>query len=393
MLARWPPLWRNLSLAAAIGLVAWFAWTVRGALNPLLVGLLLAYMLHPMVLQLERRGWSKTLAVNVIFVTAFLLVGLMAVALVWQGRMLWLDLTRESGALARIEQQVFEAGVRFQRLLHDWGLMAPPPAETAEPVVTAPGTELRALMGELVEWLRSDEGASEAGKAGLAAAGGALAVVRRLFGSLLTFLGWTVLVPIYTWFLLFELERIGRFVVPYVPREDRTRFQRIGSQTKEMLGNFFRGRVLVMLLKGLVLAGILAVAGVPYAFLLGILAGVLSIIPFAGPALGYGMAFLLSLLEHSVPGAAIRTAIVWSLGELIENYVLIPKIMGESLGLHPVVVIAAFMIFGSALGMFGLLLALPLTATVVILARELVLPMWREWAENRSPIAKPPDVA
>jgi predicted PurR-regulated permease PerM len=217
--------------------------------------------------------------------------------------------------------------------------------------------------------------------------------VRRVFGSLLTFLGWTVLVPIYTWFLLFELERIGRFVVPYVPREDRTRFQRIGSQTKEMLGNFFRGRVLVMLLKGLVLAGILAVAGVPYAFLLGILAGVLSIIPFAGPALGYGMAFLLSLLEHSVPGAAIRTAIVWSLGELIENYVLIPKIMGESLGLHPVVVIAAFMIFGSALGMFGLLLALPLTATVVILARELVLPMWREWAENRSPIAKPPDVA
>lgn len=422
MLARLPPLWRNLILVGIAALVLWFAWTVRAALNPLLIGLLFAYMLHPMVLSLERRGRSRKVAVNVIFCSAALLLGAIGLAVFWQGRLLWRDLAREGGVLEQLEERGEQGLVWAETRLQELGLaeaprapdaappQAPPPGDgpapgdaeveppdqegaTPDQEVEPPASPLREMFADTLAWIRSPGAPADAGRAGLAAAGGLLAFVRVVFGSLLSFLGWVLLVPIYTWFLLFELERIGSFVRGYVPRAERPLFSRIGRQITEMLGNFFRGRVLVLLVKGLVLVVVMWVAGVPYAILLGMLSGVLSIVPFAGPAIGYGIAFLLCLLEFTPLSAAIRIAIVFSIGELIEGYVLIPKVMGDSMGLHPVVVLAAFMIAGSALGMFGLLLALPLTATVIILGRELVLPALRDMAEQRSAGARSPPPA
>jgi predicted PurR-regulated permease PerM len=242
---------------------------------------------------------------------------------------------------------------------------------------------LQDVFDDLRAWLVEEGRLEQAGEAGLRAAGGAWSVLRRVFGSLLTFGGYLLLVPIYTWFLLFELERISAFVQRYIPRAERDRFVRIGNQIAEMLGNFFRGRMLVCLLKGLVLAVVLMLAGFPYALLVGVLSGFLSLVPFVGPAFGYGLAFLLGLLEFDVVPCAIRMAIVYAIGELVEGYVLLPKVLGDSMGLHPIVVIASLMVFGAAFGLFGMLLALPLTSVIVIVARELVLPALSEFAEGR----------
>jgi predicted PurR-regulated permease PerM len=246
-----------------------------------------------------------------------------------------------------------------------------------------PPVRLRDVFANLQAWLAEEGRLQQAGEAGLRAAGGAWSVVRRLFGSLLTFGGYLLLVPIYTWFLLFELERISAFVQRYIPHGERERFGRIGSQIAEMLGSFFRGRMLVCLLKGLVLAVVLKLAGFPYALLVGVVSGFLSLVPFVGPACGYGLAFVLGLLEFSLASCAIRIAIVYSIGELMEGYVLLPRVLGDSMGLHPIVVIASLMVFGAALGLFGMLLALPLTSVAVIVARELVLPALAELAEGR----------
>jgi predicted PurR-regulated permease PerM len=181
---------------------------------------------------------------------------------------------------------------------------------------------------------------------------------------------------------LVELERISSFVRRYIPRGERARFSRIGSQITEMLGNFFRGRMLVCLLKGLVLAVVLALAGFPYSLLVGVVGGLLSLVPFVGPFVGYLLAFLLGLLEFSLGECLVRLAIVYTVGELMEGYVLLPRVLGDSMGLHPIVVIASLMVFGAAFGMFGMLLALPLTSAAVILARELVLPALAEIADG-----------
>ncbi|HVS09727.1 MAG TPA: AI-2E family transporter [Planctomycetota bacterium] len=383
MLERWSTLWRNLALTLIGALVLWFAWSVRAALNPLLIGWLLAYMLHPLVLALERRGWSRQLAVNVIFVSFLVGVVVMLGAVFLQGRSLWQDVSREDGALARIEESVTEAITDLEARLVEWGVIETPPTVEGEAEEPRAAATMRQLFEALRQWMGGEAAQAQRGQA-VAAAGGFLAIARKIGVSVLTFFGYLILVPIYTWFLLFELERIATFIQGYIPVSQRERFSRIGRQITEMLSNFLRGRLLVCLLKGLALALLLFIARVPYALVLGLMTGFLSLIPFVGSLIGYATAFLLGLLEFSPLSAGIRVVIVSSLGEVLENYVFIPKILGDSLGLHPVVVLACVMIGGVALGFFGFLLALPLAATVIILARELVLPALRDLAEGRS---------
>jgi predicted PurR-regulated permease PerM len=246
------------------------------------------------------------------------------------------------------------------------------------------------IVDHLRNWLSSEENRAGAAAAGLAAAGGVWGVLQRVFGSLMTVFMYLFLVPLYAWFLLFELERITSFVRSCIPRNSRDQWTRVGSQMGEMLGSFFRGRMLVCLLKGIVLSITLASCGIPYWLLVGMLGGFLSLIPIVGPGIAYGLAFLLALLEFDPVGAFWRGALVITVGEVVEGYILVPKILGNSLGLHPVVVLASLMVFGAALGMFGLLIALPLMSAIVILVRELVLPAVREFAEEGSRPKKVP---
>src|SRR5262245_58825815 len=122
MLERLSPVRRNLALTLLGVLLVAFAWKVRSALNPLILGLLLAYMLHPMVLSLERRGWSRQLAVNVIFCATALTLGLMAFALYSQGRSLWRDISSE-GALSEIDVKVDALLGKAHASLAEWGLI------------------------------------------------------------------------------------------------------------------------------------------------------------------------------------------------------------------------------------------------------------------------------
>jgi predicted PurR-regulated permease PerM len=404
---------RNAALLVLLVLVLWFCWTVRAALNPLLLAFLFAYMLHPMVLSLERRGWSRKRAVNLIYASAFAFAVLASFGLVLQARSLWINLVREKGMLETLEARLTDAMSDLERWSTEWlpedssthpvEPQAEPDAQTppqsAEEVPAADASQdlaqgdqgesgerqgfVSSMLADFRDWIRSGEGLDAARKAGSAAAGNALNFVKNAFGSFLQFLMLAFLVPVYAWFLLFDLERIARFIGGYVPVGERERVARIAGQIAEVLGNFFRGRLLVCLLKGLILSAVMAALGVPYAFLLGLLSGFLSLVPFLGPAIGYGAAFLLSMTEFSVLGAAWRIALVFVAGEVLEGYVLLPKILGDSLGIHPLVVIVSLTVFGAALGMFGLLLALPLTATVQILAREVVLPLVKDWAEGR----------
>jgi predicted PurR-regulated permease PerM len=398
MIDRFSPLARNIALVVIFLLLAWFLWTVRAVVNPLILAYLLAFVLHPLVLHLERRGWRRRKAVNFIFTATALLITALGVGIFFQGRGLARELSTEQGLQTKVRQRVDQALEEYRDEIN-WVLRLVPhrngpppegatPADGSAPVdAQTPAADLHSedLTRLFREWWSSyvtEEQKAQAGEIGIRAASGAYVFLRGVFGSLLAFLGLMVLLPIYTYFLLFELERIHSFVARYLPRRDRARLVGIGRQIGGVLSNFFRGRLLVALCKGLFYALGLWLAGVEFALLLGLGTGFLSLVPFVGSAFGFVTAMLVAMLEHSLGSALLRIGIVFLLAEGLENYLLIPKILGDSLGLHPVVVIFALLAGGASLGMFGLLIALPLAASLVILGREFLLPVLADLADK-----------
>jgi predicted PurR-regulated permease PerM len=97
---------------------------------------------------------------------------------------------------------------------------------------------------------------------------------------------------------------------------------------------------------------------------------------------GFVLAAVVGILEHGVIGSLVRAVLVFGAGEIFEGYVLVPRILGDKLGLHPLVVFFALFAGGAALGMLGLLIALPLTATLVVLFQEFVLPALKQFADE-----------
>ncbi|MDP6539744.1 MAG: AI-2E family transporter [Planctomycetota bacterium] len=401
MLERFSPTTRNV-LLAFLGVVAvWGAWEVRSVLNPIIAGYFAAYVVHPLVLQLQARGWSRRKSVNLIFLSFALGLTVLLAGLLLQGRMLAEDV-RDERVIGRAEEQVDAFLERHQGTIDrvrgflfserdgedaaDDGQAAAAELgdESADHRGAAEDDEL--TLRSLAAWvggeLFGEQRAGQAAEVGLAAGTTGLALFRRLFGSALAFGTFCLLLPIYTYFLLFELERIHRFVQQYLPRRERARLVRVSGQIGEVLANFFRGRLLVCLIKGLLLSTGLALLGVDYALLLGLCGGFMALIPFVGPLVAGVAAFFLALLGHDLVGALWRVLAVFCIAELVEGYVLIPKILGDSLGLHPVVVLAAVFVGGAALGMLGFLLALPIAATAIILVRELVLPALEDLAEE-----------
>lgn len=399
MIDRLSPLARNLALIALFLLLAWFCWVVRSVLNPLILGYLLAFILHPLVLRLEKRGWTRGKAVNVIFGTFAVGLLLLGTAVFFQGRSLVTSFASDEGFGKKIDARIDEAIQGHQKELQ-WLVALLPQRPGAEPAAP-PGAEPRPapavssddLWKLAREWWQnylSEGQRSKVGELGVQAGQLAWVFVQRVFGGVLELLGLIVLWPIYTYFLLFELERIHTFVKRYLPHQERDRIVRIGGQIGEVLASFFRGRLLVCLAKGSFLALGLWIAGVPYALLLGLTTGFLSLIPFVGSAIGNGLTFVIAMIDQGLVDALWRTGIVFLLAELLENYILIPKILGDSLGLHPVVVIFAIMAGGASMGMFGLLLALPITASLVILAREFLLPVLAQMADKDTPRGSKP---
>jgi predicted PurR-regulated permease PerM len=153
---------RNWALAVLGALILWFAWTVRSALNPLIAALLLAYILHPLVLRLERRGWSRQRAVNVIFGVAALGATLLGFALALQARSLWHDVVVERKSFEHIRDEIDGLVQSGSDWLGKFGIdLAPktPAVAVSDPNAPAEAQEesggaTRALLDELYERVR-----------------------------------------------------------------------------------------------------------------------------------------------------------------------------------------------------------------------------------------------
>lgn len=332
--------WQWLALALVTG---GLIYLLAPALTPFAVAALFAYLWDPVVDRLERIGLSRNAAVSLVF----LLIGLAVVALI----LLVIPFT---------ERQI----AKFLDQLPRW--LAWIQAEAQPRLEQRFGVTLDfADPNKLIEVVKNHW--REAG-------GIATRILGKVSQSGLTVLGWAaqlVLIPVVTFYLLRDWDTLVSRVNELLPRTVEPTISRLARESDEVLGAFLRGQLSVMVSLGTLYAVGLWAVGIDVGPLIGMIAGLISFVPYLGAIVGVGMALIAALVQYQDWAHVFMVLGVFGVGQLIEGYVLVPKLVGDKIGLHPVAVIFAILAGGELFGFLGVLLALPAAAIVMVVLRYL----------------------
>ena len=333
---------RRLQWTLLVLVACWLLWLLAPILTPFVFGAMLGWLGDPVVDRLERMGRSRNTAVMLVFGAMSVLVLLALVVLV-----------------PLVEAQIVTL---FESLPHyrDWFVG-----------IVLPWLERRTGL-ELLAWL-DPERLFQLVRAHWEQAGGAAAtMLGYLSRSGFALLGWIaniVLLPVLTFFFLRDWDLFVGRVAALVPRDHAETVSRLAMESSAVLGAFLRGQLLVMLVLG-VLYGIgLSLVGLNLGILIGIVAGVLTFVPYLGPATVILLGGIAALVQYGDWQHLLGVLAVFSIGQVIESYWLTPKLVGDRIGLHPVAVIFAVLAGGQLFGFLGMLLALPVAAIANVLLR------------------------
>jgi len=328
--------------AASVGAVLALLWLLAGALTPLVAAFVLAYLFDPLIDRFERRGIGRRTAI-------FLLLGLAGLSSFGFAFFVLPRMQHEivtlSGSLPGYLERALD---RAAPSVESWfGYTLPRSLQEGLAGLHSGGFQL-VLDGARGMLERS------------------LRVVTGTVGTLVGLL----VIPVIAYYLLAEFDGIKRVILGWVPRPYQDRVAEKAAVVDALVSGFVRGQLLVCLLLGLLYGAGFAAIGVDLAIGIGFASGLLAIIPYVGGAFALGSASLLCLLEW---GVDLHFALVvgWYLVvQTLEGFVLVPRIVGRSVGMHPVTVIVALLIGGDLLGFLGLLVAVPLAAVAQVFLRD-----------------------
>ncbi|MDP0930240.1 AI-2E family transporter [Paracoccus onubensis] len=313
-------------------------WLLGQAILPFLLGAGIAYMLDPIADRLQRIGLSRTMSVVVITAGAVLLLAAVILLIVPV-------LLRQAASLIETAPEMLDqarafVSAHFPELVPEGG------------TIGSAISDLGKSMGE------------QLGKV----AGTLLGSVRGVFGVLALF----VIVPVVTFYLLLDWDRMVTRIDGLLPREHAPTIRRLASEVDQALSGFLRGQGLVILILGTWYSIALALVGLPFGFFIGIMAAVLSFVPYVGVLVGGATAIGVALFNFwGEPLWIGAVVVIFAVGQIVEGNYLQPKIVGGHVGLHPVWLLLALSVFGVLFGFVGLVLAVPLAAAVGVLARFL----------------------
>ncbi len=192
----------------------------------------------------------------------------------------------------------------------------------------------------------------------------------RGLGTAITILSYVVLTPVLTFYLLRDWDRIVDRLESYVPRPRQERWTSLVQEYDQLLSRFLRGQLFAAAVVGVLTWIGLWIAGFPYSALVGAVAGVFNVVPYLGLPVSLIPAIIIAILSGTFVTSILKVAIVFGVVQFLDGNVIAPKIVGESVGLHPVWVILAIVVAGFFLGFVGLLLAIPGAIVVKIAVRE-----------------------
>ena len=338
-------------IAATFALSIWLLESIGTLLAPFILAFVLAYILDPAVDILERRRIPRTAAVALLVLPVLVLIALAIgfgiPALINQVEALF---ERLPAAAARAVEWMTQTRASAQR----WNLPF-----ISDDVIT--------------RWLDPDRIAAYVESRQEAIAQGAWSTMTgfgRGFGIALSILGFLVLTPVLMIYLLKDFDNIRMRVADLVPHARRDEWLSFAADYDRLLSRFLRGQLIAAALVGLLTWLGLWIAGVPYAGLVGAIAGVFNLVPYLGLVVSIIPILLIALLSGSFLSIIIRAGIVFAIVQTIDSTIAGPRIVGGSVGIHPVWVILALAVGGAFFGFVGLLIAMPVAVLIKLLLQH-----------------------
>lgn len=317
-------------------------WVLGSTVTPFVLGAAIAYILNPLTGRVMGLGLSRPLAVGAITLLAVLIIAAGLVLLV--------------PALIREAGQLVQALPGYAEAAHGWisdrfpGLL---PGPSLLPAGILPGERNAEIAQQVTE-----------------VAGKALPTLLQSVTSLLGTVLLLLVAPVVAFYLLLDWNRMIDRIDTLLPRDHADTIRELARQMDASLAGFLRGQGLVTLILGAFYAASLVAVGLPYGLVVGIMAAVLSIIPYVGAFIGGLTAIGIALVHFWNDPLWIGVVVaIFAFGQAVEGNVLQPRIVGGSVGLHPVWLMLALAVFGALFGFAGLVVAVPLAAVVGVLAR------------------------
>lgn len=311
-------------------------WLVNDAVAPFLLGAAFAYLLDPLADKLESWGLSRTLATVLISVVGLIVIFLAFVLLIPL-------VFRQVQALIEMSPQLVRSLLEF--------------LTEKFPTLLEEDSTIRQTLKSFEDTLSSK---------GVALANSLLSTGLAAISSVLSIF----VALVVAFYLLLDWDRMVAVVDSWMPRQHVAVIREIGGEIDAVLAGFVRGQMTVGAILGVFYATALAIVGLQFGVVIGLMAGALTFIPYVGSTLGGGVSIGLALFQFwDDPIWIAVVAIIFFAGQAVEGNYLTPKLVGSSVGLHPVWLMFALYAFGSLIGFTGLLIAVPAAACIGVLGR------------------------
>lgn len=320
----------------AIALFLVVMWFLGDVILPFVLGGAVAYFLDPIADRIERMGASRAIAVTIITLVAICIFVVMALLVIP-------TLVDQTANLIDIAPQLFNdlqnfLTTRFPDIVNE--------DSTLRKSLATVGTTIQERGGQVVE------------------------TVLTSVGSLVNVVVLLVIVPVVAFYLLYDWDRMIAEIDRLLPRDHAPVVRQLAGDIDRTLASFIRGMGTVCLILGTYYAVALMLVGLQFGLVVGAFAGLITFIPYVGALLGGALAIGLALFQFWGDWLSIGlVAGIFVLGQVIEGNVLTPKLVGESVGLHPVWLIFALSVFGALFGFVGMLVAVPVAAAIGVLMR------------------------
>jgi predicted PurR-regulated permease PerM len=303
---------------------------------PFLVGGALAYFLDPVADRLQRLGLSRVMATTVITICAILLVVLLVLSVIP-------SLISQLTALVNAAPQIAE---RMQAFLLE-----------RFPELSDSTSTARQTLAQIAQTVQSR---------GVELANGLLTSALGIIGAVI----FIVVVPVVTFYLLLDWDKMTARIDSLIPRDHAPVVRMIARDINAVIAGFVRGQVSVCLILGTFYSVALMLAGLQYGMIVGAIAGAITFIPYVGSLVGGTLAIGLALFQFWGDWLSIGIiAAIFAVGQFVEGNILTPKLVGQSVGLHPVWLLFALSVFGSLFGFVGMLVAVPVAAAIGVITR------------------------
>lgn len=343
---------RGILILAGIALILWVLYLLKPVVVPFVAAFLIAYLFSPLVDVLHRIGLARWLSISIVFIGIGIVVTLVMwylVPLVWQQLMY----ARDS-----IPAGIHWINYTFLPWLSDSFNLVPMEIDTDQ------------ISSVVMDYVQTNYSADSI-----------QAMLLKLAQSGLNFIqigGTIVLIPIIAFYFLLDWDRMLDSLRRLIPRPYEKTTLTIVSECHSVLGAFVKGQFLVMVLLGVVYAVGLQLIGLEIGLIIGMIAGLCSIIPYLGFAVGIIAAVIATFFQFGIDWwQLVLVGIVFMVGQAVEGYILQPFLLGDKIGLSPVAVVFAVLAGAQLAGFLGMLIALPVAAVIVVLLRHI-----REYYEH-----------